>query len=86
LFLQNIFHREQDDDFVAALEERFDLLQRIRSEIKRQKKPFEIILCFVENFSLTPGLSRVRKGREEKNRLNGFFLGAFVVHRVKTRR
>jgi hypothetical protein len=30
--------------------------------------------CFVENFSLTPGFSRVRKVREEKNRLNGFSL------------
>ena len=28
---------------------------------------------FVENFSLTPGFSRVRKVREGKNRLNGFF-------------
>jgi hypothetical protein len=28
--------------------------------------------CFVENFSLTPGFSRVRRAREAKNRLNGF--------------
>jgi hypothetical protein len=28
--------------------------------------------CFVENFSLTPGFSRVRKMRAGKNRLNGF--------------
>jgi hypothetical protein len=44
-----------------------------------------IVSCFVENFSLTPGFSRVRKVREGKNRLNGFFPGAFMVHRVKTR-
>jgi hypothetical protein len=28
---------------------------------------------FLENFSFTPGFSRVRKVREAKNRLNGFF-------------
>jgi hypothetical protein len=32
--------------------------------------------CFVENFSLTPGFSRVRKVSQGKNRLNGFFWGA----------
>jgi hypothetical protein len=42
-------------------------------------------LCFVENFSLTPGFSRVRKVREEKKPFKRFFLGAFEVHRVKTR-
>jgi hypothetical protein len=31
--------------------------------------------CFVENFSLTPGFSRVRKVSQGKNRLNGFFGG-----------
>lgn len=30
--------------------------------------------CFAENFSFTPGFSRVRKGPERKNRLNGFSL------------
>jgi hypothetical protein len=30
--------------------------------------------CPVENFLLTPGFSRVRRVREEKNRLNGFSL------------
>jgi len=33
------------------------------------------------NTRLQPG---ARKVRAEKNRLNGFFLGTFVVHRVKT--
>jgi len=33
---------------------------------------FLILSCFVENFSLTPGFSRVQKVRREKNRLNGF--------------
>jgi hypothetical protein len=33
-------------------------------------------ICFVENFSLTPGFSRVRKVSQGKNRLNGFFWGA----------
>jgi hypothetical protein len=29
-------------------------------------------VCFIGNFSLTRGISRVRKMREEENRLNGF--------------
>jgi len=30
VLIQNFLHRQGDDDFVAALEERFDLLQRVR--------------------------------------------------------
>jgi len=33
----------------------------------------------------TLALARGLNAHGEKNRLNGFFLGAFVVHRVKTR-
>jgi hypothetical protein len=40
-----------------------------------------LLACFVENTWLQPG---ARKMREEKNRLNGFYL-LIRVHRVKTR-
>jgi hypothetical protein len=45
----------------------------------------KIFGCFVENFSLTPGFSRVLKTLTKKNRLNGFFFFASSAHRVSTR-
>jgi hypothetical protein len=51
-----------------------------KSTLKNERQ-----FCFVENFSLTPGFSRVRMVCAEKKPFKRFFLGAFVVHRVKTR-
>jgi hypothetical protein len=56
------FHEGGDDDFVAPLEKRLDLLQRIRSEIKRHEEAFLTILAhhhvFTRNGNSSPSSNR----------------------------
>jgi len=44
LLVEDFLHGQGDDDFVAALEERIYLRQRIRTEIERNKETFLAIL------------------------------------------
>ena len=43
-------HRQGDDDFVAALEERFDLLQRVGRIIERYEEAFLAIFAHHHGF------------------------------------
>ena len=50
MLVEDFLHGQGDDDFVAALEERFDLLQRIRRIIERHEKAFLAILAHHHGF------------------------------------
>ena len=50
MFVEDFLHGQGGDDFVAALEERFDLLQRIRRIIERHEKAFLAIFAHHHGF------------------------------------
>jgi len=50
LLAEDFLHGQGDDDFVAALEERFDLLQRIRRIIERYEEAFLAVLAHHHGF------------------------------------
>src|ERR1035441_8438191 len=50
VLVEDFLHGQGDDDFVAALEERFDLQQRIRRVIERHEEAFLAILAHHHGF------------------------------------
>jgi len=50
MLVEDFLHGQGDDDFVAALEERFDLLQRIRRVIERHEEAFLAIFAHHHGF------------------------------------
>ena len=50
MLVEDFRHGQGDDDFVAALEERFNLLQGVRRIIKRHEKAFLAILAHHHGF------------------------------------
>src|ERR1017187_2218220 len=50
VLVEDFLHGQGDDDFVAALEERFDLLQRIRRIIERHEEAFLAIFAHHHGF------------------------------------
>ena len=50
MLVEDFLHGHGHDDFVAALEERFDLLQRIRRLIERHEEAFLAILAHHHGF------------------------------------
>src|ERR1035437_4140938 len=50
VFVEDFLHGQGDDDFVAALEERFDLLQGVRRIIERHEEAFLAILAHHHGF------------------------------------
>ena len=50
VLVEDFLHGQGDDDFVAALEKRFDLLQRVRRIIERHEKAFLAILAHHHGF------------------------------------
>src|SRR5664280_801395 len=50
MLVEDFLHGQGDDDFVAALEERFDLLQGVRGIIERHEEAFLAILAHHHGF------------------------------------
>ena len=50
MFVEDFLHGQGDDDFVAALEEGFDLLQRVRRIIERHEEAFLAVLAHHHGF------------------------------------